>query len=208
MDETQRTGVQRQACDGAVTGAVFAVANDGVPEVFHVHAYLVFATGVEFQLDECVSATACQHLVAGDGKLTFFGVVNRVDLKLRVLGKIAAHHAFGLALEFAFKHRHIFAVEYHVAPVVLQVVLGNAALGKQHQSRGVAVEAVYDKHLRLGVVGLHIFAHLAVHGAFLHAVGAHRQHTVALVDNEQVVVLIHQLDARVLEHGKCAVEVD
>ena len=91
---------------------------------------------------------------------------------------------------------------------MLQVVLGYAAFGKQHQPRGVAVESVNNKHLCLGIVSFHILAHLAVDGALLHAVGAHRQHAVALVHYQQVVVFIHQLYARVLEHGKGAVEID
>ena len=44
MIEVEAKGVEGEATDGVVTFAVFDIATDGVTEVLHVYADLVFAT--------------------------------------------------------------------------------------------------------------------------------------------------------------------
>ena len=74
--------MQRKAVYRAGLGAVFAVAHNGVAQVLHVHAYLVFATGVEFHLHQCHAAAATNHLIVGDGELALVGIVGGIYLKL------------------------------------------------------------------------------------------------------------------------------
>lgn len=44
MIEVEAEGMKGEAADGVITIAVFDIATDGVTEVLHVYADLVFAT--------------------------------------------------------------------------------------------------------------------------------------------------------------------
>ena len=57
--------------DGAGACAVAAVAHDGVADGFHVDAYLVFASGVEFDFHECAPFASSDDPPACDGELAF-----------------------------------------------------------------------------------------------------------------------------------------
>ena len=91
---------------------------------------------------------------------------------------------------------------------MLHLLLNTLALGKHHQPRGVAVEPVHDKELVLGVLRLHIIAQYAVCRTRLDAVGRHREQTVALVDNQDIFVLVDQPQTIVLEHAEPGLEID
>ena len=54
MVEVEAEGVEGEATDGVITIAVFDIATDGVTEVLHVYADLVFATRFQFQFDQRV----------------------------------------------------------------------------------------------------------------------------------------------------------
>ena len=68
MIEVEAEGVEGEATDGVITIAVFDIATDGVTEVLHVYADLVFATGFQFQFDQGVAVVGAKYSEVCDGQ--------------------------------------------------------------------------------------------------------------------------------------------
>lgn len=49
--------------------AILKVAYDGMLQILHVHAYLILASGVEFEFDERIAVLALQCAIVGDSIL-------------------------------------------------------------------------------------------------------------------------------------------
>ena len=68
MIEVEAEGVEGEAADGVVAIAVFDVAADGVTEILHVYADLVFATRFQFQFDQRVVVVGTKYSEVCNGK--------------------------------------------------------------------------------------------------------------------------------------------
>ena len=128
---------------------------------------------------------------------------------LRVFGKIAAHFALRL-VELPFNHTDILASAHHVVPVVLQPLFGLDCLGEDHETRCVLVEPVHDENLVARIFGFQIVAEDRVGCALFDFVVSHREEAVAFIDHNDVVVLIDELHAAVVEgyERTCYVDLD
>ena len=163
-----------------------------------MHANLVLSSGGEAEFHHRIGAALLDGPVACHGELALCRVGSRVDLVCRILGEIAAYYAF-----FRFKdtvdNRHILALEHHVVPVVLHVVLCLRRFGKHHQAGGLLVEAMDDEELVARVLALEVVAEEGIGRPVLLLVGSHRQKSVALVYNYYGVVLIDDFQSRIAE---------
>lgn len=186
--------------------SVFAVAGNRMAHIGHVHAYLVFTAGVEFNFKERLAAAALKHLVAGDRKLPFLGIFGRVHLVARVLYEIAFDRAL-ILLYVAVNHAYILTVKHHVIPIMLHLHLCFLCLSEHHEAGGVLVKAMHDENFLPRVDPLHVFLKYRVGGSGLDAVITHRQEAVTLVDNDDIVIFIDYLKATVSELWKLAGEV-
>lgn len=206
MHKAESLRMKGKAVDRAGMRTIFAVADDWVADVVSVDTNLIFTTSVEFKFHESVAMTRLQLFVAGDGKFAVGLIIGGIHLELRSFGKITADNTFVL-LDNAFHHSHIFAVEHHIFPIMLHFLLSADRLGNHHQAGCVAVEAMNDEDLGMRVVVADIFAHDAVGRAVLDFVGTHRQHSIALVDDKNILVLIDELHAGVVEHAERLAEI-
>jgi hypothetical protein len=59
-----------------------ALIGNGVTHIFHVNANLIFATGIKFHFEQRVSVANLKRAIASHRKLTFIGILCRVNLKL------------------------------------------------------------------------------------------------------------------------------
>ena len=90
---------------------------------------------------------------------------------------------------------------------MLHGFLGFHVLGEHHQSGSVAVETVYDEQHGTRIFLFQIVAQDAVGGSVLDVVGRNGENSAAFVDDNDVVVLIDEFDARMRENNKRAGEV-
>ncbi len=135
---------------GKVSPAVERVADDLVVDVAHVHADLVGAPRVEVALEQRVALVAAARLEAlehaeGRDGLAGTGVVGdrHADAVARRAGDAGVDGA-GVGRDVAPHERDVATVERAQADEVLQGLLGLVVLGREHEARGVHVEAVHD----------------------------------------------------------------
>ena len=187
--------MQREPVQRACLGAILLVAGNRMPQILHMHTYLVFPASVELQLHQRISVAHLQPLVAGYGKLAILGIVGGINRELRILGKIAAYRSLFL-LHLSLDDCHILAVEHHIVPIMLHCLFRLDVLREHHQSGSVAVETVDDKQLKIRVLTLQIIAQDAICSAVLFVIRRNGKHTVVLIYHDYVVVLIDKPDFR------------
>ena len=143
MEEAQHVGMQAQAVDGVVAVAVLHVATNGVSHVCRVYPDLVLASRLQLELYERVLGRTVEDVEMGHGIFaavvhgTGVGYVCAVVLKPVGYGTLVLDH-------LSAQHGNIPAVVDDIVPIPLQCHLRLHVLGIDHQSRGVAVEPVYD----------------------------------------------------------------
>ncbi len=191
--------MQGQTVDYRRTGSVFAIACYGMAEIFHVHAYLVFAACVKLDLKHGITRTTLDDLIAGHCKLTFRRIIGGIDLKLLVFGKITAYHSL-ILLYLPLDHGDVLAAYHHIIPVVLHDLLGLRIFGKHHKSRSITVKTMHDKELVARILPLYIVTHYRIGRAILDFVGSHREQPVAFFNHHDVIVLVDELYTAVTEH--------
>lgn len=207
MDDGEGCGVKGDAVDGAGMAAILAVSAHGVAQVVHVHTDLVLAASLYLQFYHGEAASLLDDAVACYGEPPEFLVVGGIHLKgVGVLGEETFDGAFFL-LHFAFNNGNVASVDDHVVPVADELVACLLGACEEHKSRGVAVEAVHDIHVGLVAKSARIFLHYIIYGIVAGFAGGCGEHAIAFIDYDDVVVLIHELDAWVAEDLEGAVEV-
>ena len=190
--------MEAEAPDGVAAVAVFMVALHGVPDVLHVYADLVLATGLEFQLHEGACRGGLEGVVVRDGVLATTGVFRRgvgdvgfVVLEPRLDGAVLAFH-------LASDNGDITAVEDDLVPVLFQDLGDLDALGVHHQAAGVAIEAVHGVGRAFEVALGEVLVEDLLGGVLLGG-GGHREDAHGFLDDDEVFVLIDNLHVLVLQ---------
>ena len=187
------------AIDWTRMAAILAVTADGVAQVVHVHPDLVFAPGLYFKLNHCKSFTLLDESIAGYSKSPYLLVVGRVHLKcFGILGKEALDGTLGL-WNVALDHSNVLALDKHVVPIADEDVARLLGASEEHKARGVTVETVHNVDVGFWAESSRIFLDDIENCVVAGLACSCREHPIALVDNNDVVVFIDEPDAWMAE---------
>lgn len=197
MIEAEPIGMKAQTPDGVVAIAIFQVATHGMPHVGCMDANLVFAPRLQAKFHQRMGFRAAKDAKVGYGE--FPAIVNAAAVG--EIGAVVLEPALQnalVALHHARQYGHISAVVNYVVPIVFQCQLCLLVLGINHQSAGVAVEAV--NHVRLAVLAT--LAEVIVKYGF-HVERAvprrHRQDAWIFLHNHYITIFIDQTQMVALE---------
>lgn len=197
MVEAKYVGMEAQASDRIIAIAVFDVATDRMPHVGGVHAYLVLASRLQFEFHERVLSAAVERIEVGDGQFA-------VSLPLTAVGDIGpilfepAGDGALVLLHHAREHCHVAAVIDRVVPVLFQFQLSLLILGIDHQSAGVAVEAVHHVSgtMLSGLLEVFVQHRLDVQRA---VTGGHRENPHVFLHHDEIRILVDDLHIMVFK---------
>lgn len=166
--------------------AVDGVAENGVTEGFHVDAQLVAASGFGIEVYPGEAVFSPCDLVAGDGGFPFFGVddVNGGIVAGPIFAEGGVDSAF-VGGQFAGEDGVIDFLDAALFELSAEVGLGGGMEGKNHEAGGVAVEAMDEADVFLGMLALQAGPEgvRLVRGA-----SGNGEESVGFDDHEQVVV--------------------
>lgn len=197
MDETKAVGMEAEAAQGVVAAAVFLVADDGMAEVLGVDADLVLASCLKMEVHQRVIVVANQHLVMGHG--VFPAVVNGAGVSDEGFVVFEPRlHGARAGFQPAFHDGHVAAVIHFLLPVLLEHHGDLLVFGEEHQSRGIAVEAVDGVGPAALLGGGEILVEDAL-GGLLFGAGAIGEEPFFFVDDHEMLVLIYDFEPFAVE---------
>ena len=108
-----------------------------------MYASLILSSSLQLELDQGMLGGAAEHMEMADGQLATVVVWRRIgDVGLVVLQPVL--YGALVLLHLTAEDGHVATVVDYLMPVVLKNLLGVDVLGIDHQSAGVAVEAMHD----------------------------------------------------------------
>ncbi len=196
--EAETEGVETEAADGGdvVLVAIHGVVDHGMLDVAQVDTYLIAAAGIEAELEEAVAARGFDYLVVGDGELAAI-VGGGGEYAILSVGEPGPDGVL-LGLYLAPGYGHIGAVVDDAFPVFLETARCLFVLAEDHETRGVAVEAMDD----MGVATLVGVLEIGVEGregGMVAGVLAVGEDALVLVDDDEILVFVDDVDAAVAE---------
>lgn len=197
MVEAEHVGMEAQASDRIIAIAVFDVATDRMSHVSGVHTYLVLASRLQFEFHERMLSAAVERIEVGDGQFA-------VSLPLTAVGDIGpvlfepAGDGALVLLHHAGEHCHVAAVIDRVVPVLFQFQLCFLILGIDHQSAGVAVEAVHHVSgtMLSGLLEVFVQHRLDVQRA---VTGGHGEDAYVFLYHDEVGIFVDNLHVMVFK---------
>ena len=193
MAQAQHRSVEREPRrPAALARAVATVAEHRMPGVRELHADLMLATRLERELDERVVAPSRTDPHVRHRELAAALGPGVPDRERRVLGEIRAQ-GLRVGLHDPAHERDVRAPGLVVLELLLQRVLGLGRLRQRDEARGLPVEPVHDEHALGRPPAREHPAHRRVQRLRALAVRRHREQSRRLVDDEQVVVLVHDV---------------
>jgi hypothetical protein len=169
--------------------AVDGIADHGMPEVRHVHPYLVGASGVETDPEQGVVRQAPGHAVMGHGGAAA-GDHRHAGARPGVPAHGCVHGAAG---DDAPAHQGVVVARHAAGPQLgHQIGVRAQGLGDHQQAGGVLVEAVHDAGPGQGAQFRAMAQQAVEQGAV--AIARTRMHHQpgGLVEHQQFAVLVHQ----------------
>ena len=172
-------------------------------------ANLIFAPRFERQLNERTSLARAQNTIVryGVDGIVLLGCATDEHLAVAILGQRSVDRALCCGHN-AVSHCDILAIDHDAVPIGLQTMFDCLALGEDHQARCFAVEAMNDEDSVGGILQLDVVAEDRVCGFVTLLVGAHREQSVALVDNDNMLILKDDAQHRVVQLGSRATAID
>ena len=190
--EVEAEGVKTQTTDGIVAVAVLDVTANGATEVLEVHADLIFAAGVEFQLHERVVGVAAQGAIVRAGKLSAVVCRRRIGDVGLIVFEPAFDNTFFLA-HFARHQSNIAAIGDNATPVVFENLLGFDGFGIDQKSGSVAIEAVHHVCRTFLARFPEIIVENGLHTE-LSLRGGHGKNADVLFNDNDLRILVYNLD--------------
>jgi hypothetical protein len=204
MGEAEPARVQAETVVTARAASVRHVADDRMTHRRQLHADLVSASGAEVEVEDGPVASALPHAVPGDRQPPR---LPGTHAEVAVLGETALERAFLLA-HAPFDHRHVDALDVAGLELRLQTALGALGFREDDQARGVAVQPMDDEEPASRPLRVDVVEEQAVGVLLTLAVGGDGQEARRLVDDEQIVVLVHQPERRWKSHSAVTTERD
>ncbi len=194
MDEGDAAGMEADSADGVGLCAVLEVADHGMADVLHVHTDLVLSACLQTKLNQRTVVGALKGAEVGDGESAALGLDGRgVGHEALVVVEPRADGA-AVALHAALDDGLVAAVEDEVLPVVDERFLHIAPLGKEHQSRGVAVETVDGVRGDGTLSAAQVFVEDALDGVFAAIERCIGEDARGLIDDQQEGIFIDDAD--------------
>ena len=200
--ETLVTAARGAAQD--FVAAVARVANERMPDMLHVSAYLVGAARFEPALNERHITKAFEHAVMRHGRLSHLRtrrIYRHAQAVVHIAADISLNAPF-VFLEVAPHEGVVGAARGFVEKLHAEAGLGLGGLCHHEQARGIFVDAVHQSHGGVvGVVGRTV-AQVPGYGVdqsavVIAATGMHH-HACGLVDDHKVAVFINHFEGDIL----------